>query len=396
MINKTTVRVGIVGSGFAASFHYEALRRVHCASLTIVGAFSTNGKKLNEFTQPKGIASFNTLHDLIAQCDVVHVCTPPSTHEKIAIFVLHHNKHVVIEKPFTGYFGDGTDAFNGDDFPRKDGLELSLASIRRMLSAEKGSKGTILYAENWIYAPAIQKEKELIEKTGAQILWIQAQQSHSGSHSLDYGNWKLSGGGSLIGKGSHPLSVALYLKQVEGLHKYGRPIRPKTVSARTHSITRLPNYLDNGTLRSSYKDVEDYASVHIEFEDGTIADIIANELTHGGVKNYVEINANNHRSICNIAPNNAMQTYNPVEENFDNIYVVEKTGTKQGWSFISPDEAWFNGYQQEMEAFYNTIVHDAPVESNSRLAADVINTVYTAYLSAENGGAAMPVSIMEY
>ena len=45
-----------------------------------------------------------------------------------------------------------------------------------MLQAEKKSKGRILYAENWIYAPSIQKEREIIEKTGAQVLWIHAAQ----------------------------------------------------------------------------------------------------------------------------------------------------------------------------------------------------------------------------
>jgi len=45
-----------------------------------------------------------------------------------------------------------------------------------------------------------------------------------------------------------------------------------------------------------------------------------------------------------------MQTYAPDEEKFRNIYVVEKTETKQGWSSISPDEGWFNGYQQNARA----------------------------------------------
>ncbi|RZK58791.1 MAG: hypothetical protein EOO91_07225 [Pedobacter sp.] len=257
--------------------------------------------------------------------------------------------------------------------------------------AESNSKGKILYAENWIYAPSIQKEKEIIEKTAAQVLWIQAQQSHSGSHSPSYGIWSQSGGGSLIGKGSHPIGVALYFKQVEGKKRFGKAIRPISVSARTHAITRLPNFVANGTLKSNHQDVEDYASIHIEFEDGTIADITASELTHGGVKNYVEVNANNHRTICNIAPNNAMQTYNPIESNFDEIYVVEKTGTKQGWSSISPDEGWFNGYQHEMEAFYHSIVNETAIESNSQLAADVVNTIYTAYLSAELNGIQTPI-----
>ena len=96
-----------------------------------------------------------------------------------------------------------------------------------MLEAEKNSRGKIMYAENWVYAPSIQKEKELLEKTGAQILWMHGEESHSGSHSLSYGQWKFSGGGSMIGKGCHPLSAAIYLKHVEGRARNGKPIRPK-------------------------------------------------------------------------------------------------------------------------------------------------------------------------
>jgi len=266
-------------------------------------------------------------------------------------------------------------------------LKNAMESLQRMLEAEQESNGSIMYAENWIYAPAVQKERELIEKTGAQILWIQAQQSHSGSHSPDYGKWHMSGGGSLMGKGCHPLSTAIYFKQVEGIARTGKAILPKTVSARTHAITRMPDFRNEGHLRDNYTDVEDYAVIHVVFEDGSIADIVASELLHGGVKNYVEVHANNHRTICNIAPNNAMQTYNPMEENLNDVYVVEKTGTKQGWSFISPDEAWFNGYQHEMEAFYQNIALGTPIESNSLLAASTIAAIYAAYVSAENMGA---------
>jgi predicted dehydrogenase len=334
------------------------------------------------------------MEHLIKNCDVLHVCTPPVTHEAIAIEVLKADKTVIIEKPFTGYFGDGTKSFNGDHFDREEGLERALDSIRRMLDAEKTSKGTIMYAENWVYAPAVQKEREIIEKTSAQILWMLAEESHSGSHSLDYGQWRLSGGGSLMGKGCHPLAGVIYLKHVEGRTRNGIPIRPKTISSRTHAITRMPNFRNEGHLKDTYKDVEDYAMAHVVFDDGTIADIFASELVHGGVKNHIEVNANNHRTICNIGPNNAMQTYNPVEANFKDIYVVEKTGTKQGWSNISPDEGWFNGYQHEMDAFYRSAAYGESVESNSRLAADVIATVYAGYVSSERQGAQVEITVL--
>lgn len=393
MRNTKKIAVGIIGSGFAAQFHYEALRRVIHADLNIVGVYSKSVEELRKYAQVRELNVFDSLDKLIEMSDILHLCTPPSSHEPLAVKILQHGKHVVIEKPFTGYFGDGTESFNGDTFSRKKGLNAALESINRMLEAEKQSDGNIFYAENWVYAPAIRKEKEVIEKTKAQILWIQGQQSHSGSHSADYGKWHLSGGGSLMGKGCHPLCAAIYLKHVEGRARTGNPIRPKSVSCRTHAITRMPSFINDGFLRASYTDVEDYASLHLVFEDNTIADIVASELLHGGVKNYIEVHATNHRTICNIAPNNAMQLYNPVEDNLKDVYVVEKIGTKQGWSSISPDEGWFNGYQHEMDAFYNALANGLLIESNSLLAADVISSIYTAYLSASQAGIELPIDV---
>ncbi len=389
---KKITRSGIVGSGFAAEFHIQALRKVYGVQTEIKGVYSPNNSK--KFAEKHQLSAYNTLDELIADVDIVHCCAIASAHEPIVVAALNAGKSVIVEKPFTGYFGDGTDNFNGKTFSKQVGLEKALKSIQRMMDAEKKSVGTIYYAENWVYAPSIQKEVEILKKTGGQILWMHGEESHSGSHSAAYGDWKLAGGGSAIGKGCHPLTAALYLKKVEGLNRNGKPIRPKSVSARTHNLTRLPGYINQNHLRTDYKDVEDFAMLHIVFEDGTVADIYSCEIVHGGVHNWLEVNANNHRTICNINPNTAMQTYNPVEENFRDIYVVEKTGTKQGWSSISPDEDWFTGYQQEIQAFYESEIKGLPVESNSQLAADTISAIYSGYLSAERKGQEVEIPLI--
>jgi predicted dehydrogenase len=85
MNKKHTYHAGIIGSGFAARFHYDALTRVNTVKVEIEGAFSINIAELNDFTTSRGIKSFDSLHDIILSCDVLHVCTPPSTHEKLAI-----------------------------------------------------------------------------------------------------------------------------------------------------------------------------------------------------------------------------------------------------------------------------------------------------------------------
>ena len=84
----------------------------------------------------------------------------------------------------------------------------SLASARRIRDAVEESNIKLLYAENWVYAPAVQKEVEIIKKTKAQLLWIRGEESHSGSHSDAYGVWNKAGGGSIVGKGCHPLTAA--------------------------------------------------------------------------------------------------------------------------------------------------------------------------------------------
>jgi len=391
-MNKKILRAGIVGSGFAARFHFDALQRVYGVGVEVIGVHSATKTKAEEYAALRNLRAFNTLDELIEKCDVLHVCTPPDTHEPIVLAALKRNKYVIVEKPLTGYFGDGCNNFSGDIFPRQEGLAHTLNSIKRMLDTEKESEGKIMYAENWIYAPAVQKERELLEKTKAQILWMHAEQSHSGSHSLAYGQWKFSGGGSMIGKGCHPLSVAIYFKYVEGRVLDGKPIRPKTITARTHVITRMPGYKNEGYLQTTYKDIEDFAMMHIEFEDGTIASLFASELILGGVNNWIEINTSNHRTKCQMSHNDSMIAYTPNEQHFKDVYVVEKTETKQGWSFISPDEGWFHGYQHEMNAFYRSAAFGDPIESNSSLASDVIATIYAGYVSSERKGAAVQIA----
>ena len=39
-----------------------------------------------------------------------------------------------------------------------------------------------------------------------------------------------------------------------------------------------------------------------------------------------------------------MELYNPQEEQFADVYVMEKIGTKQGWSNPSPYKNWMFGY----------------------------------------------------
>jgi len=388
------IRVGIVGARFAARFHLEGYRRVYGVPVEVVGVTSRSPESAEVFAREHGIKACATLEELCEAVDVIDLCTPPSTHESLARAALARGKHVVIEKPFTGYYGpdDATD-FRGNTFSKEIMRREAMTSCERILQAAREASKKICYAENWVYAPAIQKEREILEKSGGQVLWLIGDESHSGSHSPYYGIWRFSGGGSLVGKGCHPLSAALYLKRAEGEAREGQPIRPATVSARTHEITRHANFHDAGFLRTGYEDVEDYGQMHVTFADGTVADIFASELVLGGVHNWLEVFASNHRTRCNLNPTDALETYNPQEALLKDVYVVEKLGTKQGWSRPAPDESWQHGYPQEFQDFMESIYYDREPLSGSVLARDTIAVLYSAYVSAERHGAELEIPL---
>jgi predicted dehydrogenase len=389
----TTLRVGIVGSRFAAHLHLGAYRRAYGLDVRLAGVTSPTAERREAFTRETGATAYGSLEAMLPHVDVVDVCAPPAQHEGVALAAIEAGKHVFVEKPFTGAFGSGGSAFAGNRASKEALLKDALASAGRIVQAAR-RRGVVLgYAENWIYAPAVQKEREIIEKTDAQVLWMVGGESHSGSHSPTYGIWRHSGGGSLVGKGCHPLTACLYLKQVEGRARRARPIRPATVSCRVHEITRLPVFRDRGFLRTDYEDVEDYSQMHVTFDDGTVADVFATELVLGGVHNYLEVFANNHRTTCRLNPVNLLDTYNPAAEQFKDVYVVEKTGTKEGWSHPAADEEWQQGFYGEVQDFLECCASGRRPQSGAAVAHDTVATLYAGYVSAERSGQETPVLI---
>ena len=347
---------------------------------------SRTRRQREAFAAERGIRAFDTVAELVDAVDLVSICTPPYAHAPIAEQALTRGRHVAVEKPFSGYFGTGRSSFRGNRFSKDRMLEQAVATCDRVIAAGRRGRAKILYAENWVYAPAIQKEREILVKTAAQILWMIGEESHSGSHSTSYGVWAEAGGGSLVGKGCHPLTAALFLKQEEGRAGGDRPIRPAAVSARTHEITRQARYRSAGFLRTDYLDVEDYAQVHIVFEDGTVADVFAAELVLGGISSWLEVRANNHRTKCSLNPIDALTTYSPRDELLRDVYLVEKIGTKQGWSHPAPDEDWMNGYPQQFQDFAQAVYEDREPQSGALLARDTVAVMYSAYVSAARKG----------
>jgi predicted dehydrogenase len=105
----------------------------------------------------------------------------------------------------------------------------------------------------------------------------------------------------------------------------------------------------------------------------------------GGILNYLTVYTSHAVLKANTNPNTACQAYTPDGEYFKDEYLVEKTETKEGWSYPSPDEDMVTGYPDELRDFVGAISHGRPPKSDLMLAHDVLAVTYGAYLSAEKG-----------
>ena len=371
------MKIGIAGAGFAAKFHLENFPDAH---VEVAGVTSARPESRESFGAQHGLRVFRSVEEMLPAIDVLDICTPPASHHQYILAAASARKHVIVEKPLTGFYG------SPEKFGKRQMLEGVIDLGRRLLDAVNGSGVILGYAENFVYAPSVQKEREIVERSRAQILRLLGEESHNGSHSPVYGIWSAQGGGSLIAKGCHPLGAILYLKRKEGIMRNGRPIRPAAVSARTHSITRIPGFEDRGFLRSKYQDTEDYALLHVTFDDGTLADVVASELVLGGIYDYIEVFANNHRARCRISPVSVIDVYNPKHDQFKDIYLVEKISSNEGWIPASAEEGWSLGYARELKNFVDCVRDHRQPESNLDLALDVTLSIYAGYVSAEEKG----------
>jgi predicted dehydrogenase len=90
----------LVGGGFAATSHLDALRRVD--EVTPLGVVTSSPERSREAAARLGLErSYGSLDELLADqdIDVVHNCTPNRLHHAVTTAALDAGKHVLSEKP---------------------------------------------------------------------------------------------------------------------------------------------------------------------------------------------------------------------------------------------------------------------------------------------------------
>jgi predicted dehydrogenase len=265
-------------------------------------------------------------------------------------------------------------------------VRADLAEVGRVMAEHPV---TFCYAENWIYAPAVRKGLELLERcvpTGS-ILEIRGEESHSGSHSEYSKWWRHAGGGSLARLAAHPIGLGLFLKRFEGEKRAGTPILPVEVLADGVNLSATPAFAAaRGTpLVSGWRDVETWAQVTVAFADGSRGVFYGADNLLGGMEGNADIRMTNARLKLDIVPARLCQFYTVDPAPVQDVYFNEKQETKAGHSFPNPDEEWMLGYPQEIQDFMEAVAFRRAPLSGLELAKAVVDVVYAGYVSIEEG-----------
>ncbi len=384
------MKVGIVGAGFAASFHLRSYQQVQKVPVEIAAIASRTKARAEELAGRYGIPKvYDDYRRLLddPSIAVVDLCVPNALHLPLVVETAKAGKHVICEKPLTGYFGQGEpDDKVGATSKRAmlDKVRADLAEVTRVM-AEHPVK--FCYAENWVYAPAVRKALEIVDRyvvTGS-ILELRGEESHSGSHSEYSKWWRHAGGGSLARLAAHPIGLGLFLKHREGRKKAGRPILPVEVLADGTDLTKSLAFADaqGSPLVTGWGDVETWAQVTVTFSDGTRGIFYGADNLLGGMESTVDIRLSNARLKLDICPVRLCQFFTVDPAPVEDVYFNEKQETKAGYSFPSPDEEWMLGYPHEIQDFMEAIALDRAPLSGLELAKQVVEVVYAGYVSME-------------
>lgn len=390
MNKKGEICLGMAGAGRATELHMNALIRYTGIPVCFKHIVARRFEQVSMMKHRYGFinASLNfddMLHD--DEIDVIDICTPPYAHKEMIIKALKAGKHVICEKPLSGYFGCPEDMEPvGDHVPKTRMYEELIKDIDELRDVIMSSKRKFMYAENFVYAPAVSKAAEIISKKRSRILFAKGEESLKGSSSPVAGEWSKTGGGTFIRTGAHPLSAILWLKRVEADAR-GEDIKAESVLADMGRVTARLNDYDHRHIAARPIDVEDYGTAVITFSDHTRAVIIATDVLLGGSRNYLELYCNDAVINCNLTMSNLMSTYFLDEDRLDDVYLSEMLPSKTGWNNPFLEDEIIRGYTDEMRDFMDAIYYDRAPKSGFDLAYDSIKIIYAAYKSSELGQA---------
>lgn len=384
---KDRVTIGVVGAGRALELHAFGYKRSNIP-VRLKTVMARRQDQISQAIQLYGFEKGTTNYeDLIndPEIDVIDICTPPYVHKEEIIRAMQSGKHVICEKPLVGYFGrPGDPEPIGEKVSKKLMFECLLKDLDELRTVVKESGMRFMYAENFVYAPAVLKAAEIIRAKKSRILYMKGEESLKGSSSSVAGEWSKTGGGIFMRNGVHPLGAILYLKEQEALTK-GVNVTVKSVVGDMGYATKGLTDHEHRHIAARPHDVEDAGTAVITFTDGSKATIISTDNLLGGSKNYIEIYANDTAINCRLTMNDAMETYMVDDEGMAGVYLSEMLPIVTGWNKPFVADEMLRGYCNEIVDFMGAVIDDREAEGCFDLAAQVMKVTYAAYYSDEEG-----------
>ncbi|AYG03784.1 Gfo/Idh/MocA family protein [Gryllotalpicola protaetiae] len=255
------VRIGIIGTGgIAEARHIPSLRQLG-DKVEIVGVMDIDRQRAEDSAQRSGIPGvYSSVEELLesGRPQIVHICTPPSTHVALAEQVLRAGVWVLVEKPPC----------------------LTLAEYDRIEAAARagGAQFSVVFQHRFgsggVHAAQLLASGELGRPLVAvcNTLWYRAPSYYD----LPWrGRWQTEGGGPTMGHGIHQMDLLLALlgdwKEVTALA--GRLDR----DIETEDVTMASVVFENGTMASIVNSIlspREESYIRIDTTDATV------ELSH--------------------------------------------------------------------------------------------------------------------
>ena len=306
---KDTIRIGIVGSKFAADFHADSYARNEHAEVVAMAAIDN----LEEFSKKWDVpATYLDYNEMMQRddLDLVSVCVPNFLHHDVVVAAARAGKNVLCEKP----------------------LATTPADAEEMIKACAENNVKLLYAEDWIFSPSLRRVEEVIKEGGiGRILYVKAKECHNGTHSPFAKDKTTCGGGCLIHLAIHPIGWALHLLADEGRNE----------------VVEVMGKV-NGGLEDNYvhKDNsgEDFGLGVMEFANGEHAFIEGNYITVGGMDDKVEIYGTDGVIKVDLTFGSNVEVYSRPGYS----YSIEKADNTLGWTRPAVDEFYNLGYVDEL------------------------------------------------
>lgn len=384
-----TINIALIGSGYGGFLHANGYRKVSKVPVrikTVVDAYDL--EKAKKFANTYEIENVTmNIEDVLndPEIDIIDIVTPPISHVDITMKALKAGKHVICEKPLTGYFGEEDDEKPiGIKVPKAKMYKRVIEQIEELKKVVESSDKLFMYAENFVYCPSVIKSAEIIRNKKSKILFMKGEESLRGSSSPVAGQWDKTGGGSLIRIGCHPLTGILWLKQVEAAARNEEISVVSVTADMGNTTTNLTEYEKRHLTIKPY-DVEEFANVTLTFSDNTKAVIIASDNVLGGTKNYIEIYANDGTLMNNITPANNLKAYFLDQEGIENVQFSEMLPEKTGWNNLFICDEILRGYVYELQDFVECAAYGRKPVSGFDLAYEAIKVIYAAYQSASEG-----------